>query len=197
MTRNSLAILFCATGATALAAAGLPLDDSLLLPEETLMPRPLWHYALATLALLALLCLAARLFRAFRARRAPEAPTLTPLQRAELRLQQLKDRDLLSTKQYKEYCQELSFLLREYLEGRFHFRATKLTTQEFLAQLPDTPLLQKHSLFLQKLLQTCDSVRYANDEPSANALAALETQCRELIREAELPAVGEPQEAQK
>lgn len=161
------------------------------------MPRPLWHYALAALALLFLLWLAVRLFRAFRARRAPEAPALTPIQLAELRLQQLKDRDLLSTMQYKEYCQELSFLLREYLEGRFHFRATTLTTQEFLVQLPDTPLLRKHGLFLQRLLQTCDRVRYANDEPSADALAALETQCRELIQEAERPADGESQEARQ
>ena len=197
MTRKSLAILFTATSALPLAAAGLPLDDSLLLPEETLMPRPLWHYVLAALALLLLLYLAVRVFRALRNRRAPEAPALTPIQLAELRLQQLKDRDLLSTMQYKEFCQELSFLLREYLEGRFHFQATKLTTQEFLAQIPDTPFLQKHSLFLQRLLQTCDRVRYANDEPSANALAALETQCRELIQEAELPEDGEAQEAQK
>ncbi len=197
MTRKTFAILLCASSATPLAATGLPLDDSLLLPEETLMPRPLWHYALAALALLFLLYMATRLFLTFRAHRASEAPALTPIQRAELRLRQLKDRDLLSTMQYKEYCQELSFLLREYLESRFHFRATKLTTQEFLAQLPDTTLLRKHSLFLQKLLQTCDRVRYANDKPSADVLAALETQCRELLQEAELPADGESQEAKK
>ncbi len=162
------------------------------------MPRPLWHYAIGALALLLLLYLSVLLFRALRHRRAPEAPALTPIQLAELRLRQLKDRDLLSTQQYKEFCQELSFLMREYLEGRFHFQATKLTTQEFLAQIPDTPFLQKRSLFLQRLLQTCDNVRYANDEPDANALAALETQCRELLQEAELPEDGEAaQEAQK
>jgi len=82
------------------------------------------------------------------------------------------------------FCIAVSDALRVYLEERFDFRAPERTTEEFLLDLQQTPLLssaQKESL--ATFLQECDLVKFARFEPHEDELRRLHDAALRLIDE--------------
>lgn len=84
----------------------------------------------------------------------------------------------------KQFCIMVSDTLRWYLEQRFDFRAPERTTEEFLNELRDTPLLapdQKNSLV--DFLNRCDLVKFAKYEPREPELRDLHGSAVRLVEE--------------
>lgn len=87
----------------------------------------------------------------------------------EIALEALKDllsRDYPGKGRLREYYFELSDIIRHYVEGRFRVRAPEMTTEEFLAALQGSDILnsaQKESL--REFLSHCDMVKFAKYLP--------------------------------
>jgi hypothetical protein len=96
--------------------------------------------------------------------------------------------------QPRPFCIAISDSLRAYLEERFDFRAPERTTEEFMAELRASPLLnagQKHSLGL--FLEQCDLAKFARHEPARPELESLHAAALRLVTETEsLPAEAAP-----
>jgi len=143
-----------------------------------------WAWAawvLGAAALAALLYLAWRCWQKQRAQ-IPPVPVIPPHVRARQKLEEALG--LLG--QPREFCILVSDTIRWYLEEQFDFRAPERTTEEFLYELRETPLLtgnQKDSL--GQFLQSCDLVKFARYEPGEPELRQLHQAALRLVEETE------------
>ncbi len=95
-------------------------------------------------------------------------------------LQQNRDRGLTP----KGYYEELSTIVRTYLEARFQLRAPEMTTDEFLRSLNQTEVLtagQKE--FLKDFLNACDLVKFAKFSPPPQEAESAWNKARQLVME--------------
>jgi hypothetical protein len=119
----------------------------------------------------------------------PPVPVTPPHEVARRRLQDA----LALLDQPRPFCTEVSDTIRIYLENRFHLRAPERTTEEFLAELQDSPLLTPdQELSLGDFLQSCDLVKFARYEPNRPELDVLWNSASRLIDETEPAPVREP-----
>ena len=118
----------------------------------------------------------------------------SPHEHALRRLQELEHFSAAHPKAVHEYYFRLSEIFREYLENRFGFLATAMTSQEFL------PLLNAHTSYTPEeqqrivlLTEKSDWVKYAEAQPPSSEQKALMQEVVALIEKAtpvcpELPA---------
>ena len=82
-------------------------------------------------------------------------------------LERLKNKNYIATDRVKIYFDELSDIVRRYLENRFGLRAPEMTTEEFLNYVRGQSLLaQPHKQLLKEFLEKCDLVKFAKYHPS-------------------------------
>ena len=102
-------------------------------------------------------------------RRRPAAAGPTPLPAHEIAYGHLRDlvaRDLVGAGQVKLFYQELTDIIRRYIENRFGLHAPEETTEEFLSELGRTDVLPpRHKALLQQFLQHADLVKFAELKP--------------------------------
>ena len=120
-----------------------------------------------TAALLVLVVLAILVFRRYRrkhqgiARRYKSAHQL-----AFERIDELESRKLLTQGLFKPFYEEISFILRWYIEDRFEVKAPERTTEEFLRDAQGSNQLNDdHTDKLHKVLVHCDLVKFACYRP--------------------------------
>ena len=93
-------------------------------------------------------------------------------------LSQLETRGLPEAEEIDVWYVELSSIIRNYLEDRYHVRAPELTTEEFLREAKQSEeLTEEHRTLLSSFLEGCDRVKFAGyfpqqDESSAAFVAA-------------------------
>lgn len=83
------------------------------------------------------------------------------------RLRALVKEDLVTAGRIKEFYERISNILRHYIEHRFNLKAPERTTEEFLAELAYTDVLEatdKESL--GEFLEHCDLVKFARHHPT-------------------------------
>ncbi|NLF25776.1 MAG: hypothetical protein GX589_09010 [Deltaproteobacteria bacterium] len=87
-----------------------------------------------------------------------------------------------------EFYQELSNILRRYIEDRFGLRAPERTTEEFMADLAclDSPIAS-HKPLLKDFLRHCDLVKFAKYAPAEGEIQSALGACRKFISETEAP----------
>lgn len=111
-------------------------------------------------------------------------PPPVPVIPAHVRARQRLARALAYLSDPRQFAFEVSDTVRWYLEERFDLHAPERTTEEFLVELQDSPVLspdQKASL--AQFLQSCDLVKFARYEPNEEVLRQLhESACR-LVEE--------------
>ncbi len=116
-------------------------------------------------------------------KRRPKGETValvSPDQRARERLAQALD--LIG--QPEPFCTAVSEITRTYLEERFGLRAPDQTTEEFLAELPRSIVLDlRHKQFLADFLTQCDLVKFARFEPTRVELEQLHASALNLVEE--------------
>lgn len=94
-------------------------------------------------------------------------PPKTPYETAREALGNLKMRSLASKNDVKAFYEELSHIVRRYLEERFGLRAPEMTTEEFLIKAKETDKLSREDkLLLKEFLVHCDLVKFAKYGPS-------------------------------
>ena len=115
----------------------------------------------------------------------------TPQQVANKKLEKLSL--TLETSDDEIYADELSEVLREFIETRYKLPSSKSTTQEFLQLLSNkSPFDQEIASALQKFLELCDQVKFAKHSLSSSVkkeLLDIATVTAELER---LRALVEP-----
>lgn len=152
-------------------------------------PLELSHPSLWLWIVLGLLAAAAAYLWHRRRHRAPlpaPPPSVPPHLAAKERLRQA----LLLLHDPRLFCIHVSAAIRFYLEERFHFHAPERTTEEFLLELQQSPLLapdQKESL--ADFLQRCDLVKFARHEPPETELRDLHESAARLVDETQFETV--------
>ena len=83
------------------------------------------------------------------------------------RLRKLAAKKLIEAGKIKQFYEEISNILRHYIEHRFELRAPERTTEEFLAELQYAESLSKAQKDdLAKFLTHCDLVKFAKHSPT-------------------------------
>lgn len=121
---------------------------------------------LATLAALALVFLVLR--RRWRRGSVALLPPLAPAtaeDAARRQLDALRAQDLLRAGALDEYYGRLSLVVRSYLEERFEFRATALTSKELERRMAARGLDRWQIRLVSGLLERCDAAVYARRYP--------------------------------
>jgi len=145
-----------------------------------------WAWLGWVLGGLLLLALAIFLWRRWRkkALQPKLVPALAPHTVAYLKLREA----LLLLQEPRPFCILVSDTVREYLEKRFQFHAPDRTTEEFLEEMQQSPLLsydQKEAL--GRFLTSCDLVKFARYEPTLPELKALHDAALRLVDETAMP----------
>ena len=128
-----------------------------------------WLAVLLTLGLLLLIAGGVYYYRNRPKAAAPVVakPILSADQIALNKLNELRDKKLWQQDQVKLYYSELTDVLREYLEKRYHIKAHEQTTDEIFEGLKTREILQENSLMLKQLLTLADLVKFAKQKPEA------------------------------
>lgn len=104
-----------------------------------------------------------------RRRRPPATVTAAPSETAELHARQQLDtlapRQLHGPNDFEGYYETVSLAVRGYLEERFDFRATALTTGELEARMTDHGVERWQARLVRELLDRCDAAVYARVYP--------------------------------
>ncbi len=96
----------------------------------------------------------------------PPAGPVETLQDHTLRLlSELDARQLWQKKQVKEYYVELTDIVRNYIEARFHTAVMELTTDELLYKVQLHRELQPYHSLLADILHTADLAKFAKAQP--------------------------------
>jgi hypothetical protein len=87
------------------------------------------------------------------------------------RLRALVEAKLVEQGRIKEFYQQITDILRHYIEDRFSLHAPEQTTDEFLYSLSQTDTLAKpDQTGLADFLQHCDLVKFATHHPTAEQI---------------------------
>lgn len=90
---------------------------------------------------------------------------LPPHEIALTKLADLDHKQLWQKGDIKTFQSELTFILREYLEGRYDVPALESTTYEIIRDLKDTDISEQQTNDLKRILETADLVKFAKSEP--------------------------------
>ena len=87
------------------------------------------------------------------------------------RLRTLVKEDLVKAGKIKEFYEQISDILRHYIEHRFNLRAPERTTEEFLIELASAEVLgAEDKEDLGEFLIHCDLVKFARHNPAAEQI---------------------------
>jgi hypothetical protein len=87
------------------------------------------------------------------------------------RLRALVELDLVKAGKIKEFYEQISDILRHYIEHRFDLHAPERTTEEFLAELVETNTLSASNQgLLAEFLTHCDLVKFAKYDPTTEQI---------------------------
>lgn len=94
----------------------------------------------------------------------PAPPPPAPHELAAQRIASLRAANYLEKGEFKTYQTQISYILREYLEGRYNIHALEATTFDLLKKLPQIDLPGGWFDSLKQLLQKSDMVKFAKAE---------------------------------
>jgi hypothetical protein len=84
------------------------------------------------------------------------------------KLDHLKDKELWQKGDIKTYQSELTYIIREYLEGRYGVSALESTTDEILKSIGSELNESGDVISLKRILQVADLVKFAKAQPDEN-----------------------------
>lgn len=108
------------------------------------------------------------------------------MQPHELALQYLGEAlGLMDPDHAREYCFEVSKIIRRYIEERFHIHAPQLTTEEFLREMMEVreTMLGSHRALLGDFLEHCDLAKFGGWCYCRPDLVAMHVSAVEFVRQ--------------
>ncbi|NNE25656.1 MAG: hypothetical protein HKN09_02325 [Saprospiraceae bacterium] len=97
------------------------------------------------------------------------------------KLNALKEKELWQKGEQKEYHSELTYIVREYLENRYHISALESTTYEILEELKNVDFDARFKNNLTKMLSISDLVKFAKAESSEEINKRIIVEVEEFI----------------
>ena len=113
----------------------------------------------------------------------PPAIKRPPHEIALEKLATLKEKKLWQQGMVKEYQSELTYIVREYIEGRYKVPALESTTDEILTDIKHTAIQTDHQEYLRRLLQQADLVKFAKAIPPVDIHERMFDQADEFVRQ--------------
>ncbi len=101
------------------------------------------------------------------------------------KLRTLEKKELWQKGEIKTYQSELTFIIREYLEKRFHIPALETTTDEILRDVPE----EVDQGQLRNILQMADLVKFAKAKPPTDIHSKFLDQAFDLVRKTKEEAI--------
>ncbi len=147
------------------------------------VPWP-FDFFLIVAAGLAFLLLVTGAFFYFIARRKTDLrpPSSLPHEAAYEALEALERRDLIRQGRIQEYYEELSNIIRRYLESRFSYRASQMTKEECLLTIQtEKALSPEQRTLLRDFLHDCDIVKFAGYKPQPEKLESSLQTSRKIV----------------
>jgi hypothetical protein len=95
----------------------------------------------------------------------PTIPKPIPTEILNQKLALLHQKNLWQNNQQKEYCAELSLIIREYLENQYQFPALESTTSEIMHQMKNKEFPLNKRPILKAILEQSDLAKYAKHIP--------------------------------
>ena len=141
------------------------------------------------LVIVGLLALGLGVWYYLKKRKKPEAapkkfePVVIPHELALKRLSQLEGEKLWQQGEIKAYYVQLSNIVREYLENRFHILALESTTDEIMQQLSYRLNDVKQQEDIRKLLQMSDLAKFAKMIPLASENQTALEEARAFVKD--------------
>jgi hypothetical protein len=111
----------------------------------------------------------------------PAGPVETLQERTLRLLAELDTKQLWQKKQVKEYYVQLTDIVRNYIEERFHTPALELTTDELLYKVQHHRELQPYHGLLSGILYTADLAKFAKAEPLPQEHMAAMDNAKKLV----------------
>lgn len=98
----------------------------------------------------------------------------------------IKLRSFMVQEQASRYANEVSDVLRAYIESRFHLPTRRQTTMEFFRELQEQPArtaqqLAEHSESLKKCLDQCDLAKFAKLIPDQRSMEQMESAVKQFV----------------
>jgi hypothetical protein len=155
-------------------------------PSSLPSSMALWYWAAGIIA--GILIMGTGIFLFLRKRRnariiAAEM-VIPPHEAAFLALDQLMAANLIEKGAIKPFYQEISGILRRYIEARFGLRAPEQTTEEFLDGLRTSAALDiRYQSLLKQFLTHCDLVKFAAFFPTGDDIRNTIDSCRTFVQE--------------
>lgn len=81
------------------------------------------------------------------------------------KLRALDSSSLLEEGKIKEYYDQMSDIIRRYIEGRYFIVALEMTTFELMSRLRESEIEQEHIELIETFLSVCDLVKFAKYLP--------------------------------
>ena len=110
-------------------------------------------------------------------------PILPPDVLALQKLEELRLAKIWQQGRLKEYYTEVTDIIREYFEGRYHFDAMEMTSDEIIKQLSHYNINKEASSKIKSVLQLSDLVKFAKSVPTALENDLCLTHSVDFIRE--------------
>jgi hypothetical protein len=109
---------------------------------------------------------------------------LSPHEQAYQELERLIAQNLIEKGEVKQFYQDISNILRRYIENRFDINAPELTTEEFLEGLKaNTIFPAANENLLKNFLTHCDLVKFAAHQPGTQDIQSTFDSCKKFIGE--------------
>jgi len=123
---------------------------------------------------------------AVKKRKKPKPPAhIVALQK----LEKLKKEKIWKEGKVKEFQSQLTHILREYLENRYHIKALEQTTSEIINSLNNIDMPEKYISLISEILQIADMVKFAKAKPGEDINEKFLDKTIEFVKETgELPA---------
>ena len=97
------------------------------------------------------------------------------------KLKDLRTQELWQQGDIKKYQSELTYIIREYLEGRYGVQALESTTAEVIRELARAALESDNVLSVQRILQVADLVKFAKATPADDIHESFMNEAIELV----------------
>jgi hypothetical protein len=134
-------------------------------PPSAWVPTAVVSVSLLLITILVILIAYRRLRRTLTRLKTPDPNTLTPEATARQRLEELAAANSLANQNYEHFYGTLSIVVRNYLEERFKFAATALTTSELDREMTGHGVERWQARLTCGLLDRCDDAIYARRFP--------------------------------
>lgn len=174
------------------AKAIKPIKEPLEVPYTF---KELVPYILAGILILALIALAIYIWRKKKKRELPPPPPKPgkpPHQIALEKLNRLEENKVWQKGDIKEYHEQLTYIIREYMEARFHLNALELTSDEILHRLRyRKELIEEQLEQIQSLFHISDRAKFAKANPGPHENERTMEVARTFVKATGIKTAGE------